>query len=58
VQTRLTPKSKGGLAASDPVDQLKVASYVLHYGISARLSLRACVTDFAPLDCAASGDFT
>ena len=44
---RLTPKSKRGLAASDPVDQLKVASYVLHYGISARPSLRACVSDFA-----------
>ena len=44
-QFGLTPKSKRGLAASDP------HAAGLHCGISARPSLRACVSDFAPLAC-------
>ena len=50
-QFGLTPKSRRGLAAREVVEQ----PTVLHYGISARPSLRAFVsdfvTDFAPLAC-------
>jgi len=53
-QFGLTPKSRRGLGAGEVVDQ----PTALHSSISARPSLRAFVSDFAPLDCAASGDFT
>ena len=71
-QFGLTPKSKRGLASSDPgdaadpLDELRAARCVLHcalhYSLSARPSLRASVTaplrtSLALLD-SASGDFT
>ena len=46
-QFGLTPKSKRGLAASDPVEAHQAARCVLHLRAGSACALRACVTDYA-----------